>query len=87
MDFAESIKNMFKVAQEGRLVASLPMCMATPLDGTKVRFWTKQVMRDEKAQTTVGNSLVGEYREGYFMIDTDSWSENEIFSWAKLEEK
>lgn len=86
MEFAESIKNMFKAEQEQRLVTSMPISMAQPIDGIKVRFWTKQVMRDKDAKTTIGNSLVGEYKEGYFMIDTDSWSENEIFSWTKYEE-
>lgn len=85
MDFVESIKNMFKNGQEKKLVPSMPMSMAQPIDGTKVRFWTKQTMKDKDAQTTIENSLVGEYKEGYFMVETDSWSENEVFSWTKYE--
>lgn len=87
MDFTESIKNMFNIGKKENLVPSMPMSMAKPIDGTKVRFWTKQVMLNPKAKTTIENSLVGEYKEGYFMIDGDSWSKNDIFSWTKYKDE
>ncbi len=86
MDFTESIKKMFEQGQKNKYVPSIPMNMATPLEGAKVRFWTKQTMKDSNARTIIDNSLVGEFKEGYFIIETDSWSVNEVFSWAKYTE-
>lgn len=75
---------MFTEGMQGNYVPSMPMSMAQPLDGTKVRFWTKCTMEKDNTKTTIETSLIGEYKEGYFMNDSDSWSENEIFSWTKL---
>lgn len=38
MDFTESIKKMFEQGQKNKYVPSIPMNMATPLEGAKVRF-------------------------------------------------
>lgn len=43
-------------------------------------------MKDSNARTIIDNSLVGEFKQGYFVIETDRWSVNEIFSWAKYTE-
>lgn len=84
MNFTDSIKNMFKQGNENNLVASLPISMAKPIEGTKVRFWTKDYMSLESSKTTMESSIIGVYKEGYFMTDSDNWSEMEIFSWTKL---
>lgn len=86
MSFTDNIKNMFKEGAENNLVPSMPMSMAQPLDGTKVRFWTIVTMNAENAKTTMENSIVGEFSEGYFMNDSDNWADEEVFSWTKLEE-
>lgn len=85
MNFNESIKNMFKEGEEQNIVPSMPMSMAQPLDGTKVRFWTNTTMKPENTKTMLENSLVGDFSDGYFMSDTDNWAEEEIFAWTKLE--
>ena len=82
MNFTDMIKNMFK---QENVVPSMPMEMATPLDGTKVRFWTKCTMAPENAKTKIENSNVGEYKDGYFLAGENSWMASEVFSWTKFE--
>lgn len=88
MSFTDSIKNMFKVGNgnESNMIASLPISMAKPLEGTKVRFWIKEEMSLDSSKTTVNSSKIGEYKEGYFITENDTWAESEIFSWTKLTE-
>lgn len=85
MNFIDNIKYMFEEGKKNEYISSMPLVMARPLEGTKVRFWTRFSMDLDNAKTTIDNSLVGEYKEGYFMNESDSWSENEIFSWTKLD--
>lgn len=87
MDSLDNIQEMLKRSNDRKYISSMPMCMAKPLEGTKVRFWTKFSMENKDATTTIGNSLVGEYKNGCFVIDTDKWSDNEVFSWTKLTEE
>lgn len=86
MTLVENIQEMLKRSNDKQYVSSIPMCMAKPLDNTKVRFWTKFAMSNKDSTTTMGNSLVGEYKNGCFVIDTDKWSDNEVFSWTKFTE-
>ena len=85
MMFADKIKEMFQNAEQKKLVASIPIEFANPINNTKVRFWTRKVMSEKGAVTTKENSLVGEFRDNLFWVETDNWSVSEIFSWTKLE--
>lgn len=84
MRVLDNIQEMLKISNNNKYVSSMPICMAKPMEGTKVRFWTKFSMQDKNATTVIGNSLVGEYKNGCFVIDTDKWSDNEVFSWTKF---
>jgi uncharacterized iron-regulated protein len=83
VDFIDNIKNMVKKDQKQKVIPSIPIVMAKPLEGIKVRFWTKKSMQAKEAKTILDNSFVGKYNQGYFITETNSWSENEIFSWTK----
>lgn len=85
MDFNEMIKRMFTSGKEDKLIPSLPLSMAQPIDGTTVIFWTNSAMKNSNDKTTIENSIIGEYKEGYFIFETDIWPESEIFSWAKYD--
>ena len=83
MNLTEIIKNMFK---QENVVKSMPMEMAKPIEGTKVRFWTRCTMAPASAKTKIENSNTGEYKNGKFVVGQETWNDSEIFSWTKIQE-
>lgn len=81
---ASDLIEAYHYAQARRPMSTIPTGLRLPNEGAAVLFWTRN--RLEKDARSRANALEGVFEKGRFVVQTDTWSVNEVEAWAPAAE-
>ena len=80
---ASGLIEAYHHAQARRPMSAIPTGLRLPREGAGVLFWTRS--RLEKDSRSRAKALEGIFEKGCFVVQTDTWSVNEVEAWAPAE--